>query len=170
MEEEFLPPLPACITDILRATKLCYLATSEDHAPHLSLMNFSFMNDEEYGNVLVMSTRRNTKKFEALVKNPKVAILIHDFDCKRSEFESRVTTSSSSPATPAASPGTFSVTVYGEVLVASGERAEALRSNHLLINPDYRQFILGEEIAILVFQPNFARMCNINDTVSMWCK
>jgi hypothetical protein len=120
-----------------------------------------------------MSTRRNTKKFEALIKNPKVAILIHDFDCKRSESESQTSTSSSSPTTPttpAASPGTFSVTVYGEVLVASGERAEALRSNHLLINPDYRQFILGEEIAMLVIQPNLARMCNINDNVSMWSK
>jgi nitroimidazol reductase NimA-like FMN-containing flavoprotein (pyridoxamine 5'-phosphate oxidase superfamily) len=49
MDQEFVPPLPASITDILQTTNLCYLATSEDHAPHLSLMNFSYINDEEYG-------------------------------------------------------------------------------------------------------------------------
>lgn len=174
--EEFEPPLPASITDVLHATKLCYLATSENHAPHLSLMNFSYMHDEEYGwscifyllqylnviynmratgSILVMSTRRNTKKYEALVDNPKVAILIHDFDAKRNQESN-------------SGGGTFSITIYGDVTVATGERAEILRSKHLGINPDYEQFIRGEDRAILVIQPNFARLCNINDTVSMW--
>lgn len=112
-----------------------------------------------------MSTRTDTKKYEALLKNPKVAILIHDFDCKRistCEVHPPSTSSSSSSA------GTFSVTIYGEVTVPTGDRATSLRSKHLEINPDYEQFICGEGRAILVIQPNFARLCNINDTVSHW--
>lgn len=120
----------------------------------------------------MMSTRTNTKKFEALVKNPKIAVLIHDFDCKRSGPESQISSCVCNNGTPVASPlpspGTFSVTIYGEVQVAGGDRAESLRAKHLLINPDYEQFILGEDRAILVIQPTLARMCNINDNVSMW--
>lgn len=181
--EEYLPPLPVSITSILHSTKLCYLATSEDHVPHLSLMNFSYVHDEEYGKwkrnkneipielivlfegeVLVMSTRTNTKKYEALLKNPKVAILIHDFDCKRSPTSAA--TLSTEPSS--AFPGTFSVTIYGEVTIACGDRAELLRSKHLEINPDYEQFICGEGRAVLIIRPSFARLCNIHDTVHHW--
>jgi hypothetical protein len=56
-QEEFAPPLPAAISNVLRATSLCYLATCEDNEPHLSLMNFSFSEDAELGGVLIMSTR-----------------------------------------------------------------------------------------------------------------
>jgi hypothetical protein len=104
-----------------------------------------------------MSTRIDTKKYEAIVKNPKVAILIHDFDSKRNDTSSQ-------------SLGTFSVTIYGEITVASGDRAESLRSKHLEINPSYEQFICGEGKAILAIQPNFARLCNLQDNVSMWSK
>jgi hypothetical protein len=39
-------------------------------------MNFTYCRKEE---VIILSTRRNTKKFYQIVENPKVAVLIHDF-------------------------------------------------------------------------------------------
>jgi len=41
MSEEFTPPLPRAVLDVLELTNLCYLATTEDSSPHLSLMQFS---------------------------------------------------------------------------------------------------------------------------------
>ena len=116
----------------------------------------------------MMSTRTDTKKYEALLKNPKVAILIHDFDCKRIQKRAEDEHNETDGAPP--SSGTFSVTIYGEITVATGDRAESLRSKHLSINPDYVQFIRGEDRAVLVIQPNFARLCNIQDNVSQWSR
>ena len=73
---EFFPPLPDEVVEVLRTSKLCYLATQSEGNPHLSLMNFTYCRDKE---VIILSTRRNTKKFCQIVENPKVAVLIHDF-------------------------------------------------------------------------------------------
>jgi uncharacterized pyridoxamine 5'-phosphate oxidase family protein len=73
---EYFPPLPDEVVEVLRTSKLCYLATQSDGNPHLSLMNFTYCRKEE---VIILSTRRNTKKFYQIVENPKVAVLIHDF-------------------------------------------------------------------------------------------
>lgn len=59
-----------------RISRLCFLATQSNGEPHLSLMNFTYVQEEE---VIVLSTRRNTKKFEQITESPKVAVLIHDF-------------------------------------------------------------------------------------------
>ena len=74
--DEYFPPLPNEVVEVLRTSKLCYLATQSDGNPHLSLMNFTYCRKEE---VLILSTRRNTKKFYQIIENPKVAVLIHDF-------------------------------------------------------------------------------------------
>jgi hypothetical protein len=42
------------------------------------------------------------------------------------------------------------------------------RAIHLKNNPDYEQFIIGEEIAIIILRIEKARMCDINDRVSYW--
>ena len=73
---EYFPPLPDEVVEVLRTSKLCYLATQSDGNPHLSLMNFTYCRKEE---VIILSTRRNTKKYYQIVENPKVAVLIHDF-------------------------------------------------------------------------------------------
>lgn len=59
-----------------RASKLCFLATQCDGEPHLSLMNFTYFQRDE---VIILCTRRDTKKYNQIVKNTKVAVLIHDF-------------------------------------------------------------------------------------------
>lgn len=99
---ELLPPLPPAVVAVLKASKLCFLATNENNEPHLSLMNFTYVAAKE---VIVLCTRRDTKKFSQIVSNPKVgicgrhpplnvlilraqvAILVHDFPHVRFEGE-----------------------------------------------------------------------------------
>ena len=73
---ELRPPVPDEVVQLLRSSVLCYLSTLADGAPHLSLMNFTYCPADEK---IIMSTRRDTTKYRALLKNKRVAVLIHDF-------------------------------------------------------------------------------------------
>jgi hypothetical protein len=62
------------------------------------------------------------------------------------------------------------VTVYGEAIVA-GEGtalADRCRALHLVNNPQYAQFIVGDGIAIVCVRPTLARICNVQDRVTTW--
>ena len=76
---------------------------------------------------IIMTTRRNTKKFESILANPKVAILVSDFDHR-----------SVSDAT-----GTCSITLNCEVSVPGGAEAERLRAIHAENNPKYVEMFLA---------------------------
>lgn len=43
-----------------------------------------------------------------------------------------------------------------------------IRAIHLKNNPDYSQFIAGDDIAVIKIAVEKARMCDINDRVSYW--
>ncbi|UZP68518.1 pyridoxamine 5'-phosphate oxidase family protein [Desulfovibrio mangrovi] len=58
---------------ILRENDICVLATTDSCKPHTSLMTYFCAEDAES---LYMLTRRNTRKFENILKNPNVSILI----------------------------------------------------------------------------------------------
>ena len=71
--------------------------------------------------VVILSTRRDTKKFAMLTANPHVAILVHDFDSRKSELAG-------------ATGGKFTITLNGEAQVET-TNAEAYRSVHAQNNP-----------------------------------
>lgn len=110
------------------------------------------MNDEEDGEVVILSTQRKTKKFDILMKQNGVALLIHDF-----------------PQLENGGDGVHSITLNGQCsILEDGEKAEQYRAAHLEHNPEYPQFIVGKDIAILVIFVGEARICNINDQVTKW--
>lgn len=86
-EGEFVPPLPEPVVQVLTRCCLCFLATSNDSAPHLSLMRFSFSSalDDPEKEVVIVSTRRNTKKYQFILENKEVALLVHDFSGEAEE-------------------------------------------------------------------------------------
>jgi hypothetical protein len=103
--KDLIPPLPEEVTKLLESCALCYLSTSSQGAPHLSLMNFTYSKEHE---LVILSTRRNTRKFNDLLKSPKIALLVHDFD----------------ELTSSGSPTKSSITLYGRAKAVEGEFAE----------------------------------------------
>jgi general stress protein 26 len=145
------PPFPQVVRDMLSKCRLAYLSTvdSDEGSSHLSLMRFTYLNDTVDGEVVIMSTNKNTKKFDMLQKQRGVALLVHDFGQH--------------------SGSTFSITLNGNArIVTESAKAEHYREAHLAHNPDYPQFIVGDDIAILCVDVNKARICDINDQVTKW--
>jgi general stress protein 26 len=149
-EKEYVPPLPESVCNLLQQSTLCYLATSESGVPHLSLMNFTF--EKVSRDAIIMTTRRNTKKFESILANPKVSILVSDFD-HRSVSDAA---------------GTCSITLNCEVSVPGGAEAERLRAIHAENNPKYQNFIIGPDIAVITATIERARICDVKDRVTHW--
>ena len=110
--------------------------------------SFTIVDDVANSNqcAIVLSTRRDTKKFTSIMSNPRVAVLVHDFE--------------------AGQQGTASVTINGTVRIAQpGDEEDRCRAHHLQKNPKMEQFIAGANVAILIVTPESARICNIKDQV-----
>lgn len=78
---DYVPPLPEPVAHVLNRACLCFLATANEFTPHLSLMRFTYCKSlrEPGSEVLVLSTRRDTLKYQTLMRNSRVALLVHDF-------------------------------------------------------------------------------------------
>lgn len=161
---DYVPPLPGPVAAALDRSCLCFLATAAKDAPHLSLMRFTYCAGLAAPNteVMVMSTRRNTKKYAMLTENENVALLVHDFAADASadmtnyeEVEGR---------------SKFSITLNGTVRVENGALAERYRRIHLARNSTYGQFIVGDDIAIVTVSLRSARVCDVNDSVRHWAR
>ena len=168
-EKALRPPFPPAVKHLLQTCRLAYLSTvdasnaataassSSSSSPqlssHLSLMRFTYLPSEE---VIVMSTNRHTKKYDMLLQQRGVALLVHDFGGG--------TTSSGGGS------GEYSITLNGtcSILPNNDPRKELFRQAHLRNNPEYPQFIVGEHIAILCVDVRSARICNIADQVIHW--
>ena len=149
---KFKPPFPQAVRNLLSKCRLAYLSTVDTDAAssHLSLMRFTYVHDEEDGEIVVMSTNRKTKKFDMLRKQKGVALLVHDFAEEGKE-------------------GQYSITLNGDCrIVTDLSKEERYRRLHLEHNPDYPQFIVGDDIAILCVDVTSARICNIHDQVVKW--
>ena len=118
---ELRPPFPDEVVQLLRSSVLCYLSTLADGAPHLSLMNFTYCPADEK---IIMSTRRDTTKYRALLKNKRVAVLIHDFPAEERQRAAAASARAAGRSGDYAQ--TYSVTLYGSVQVETGAAAERL--------------------------------------------
>ena len=151
------PPFPSTVRKLLSDCRLAYLSTVdvEGCGSHLSLMRFTYVHDEDDGEVVIMSTNKRTKKFTMLQKQKGVALLVHDFEQDKGSNGS--------------SSGLFSITLNGHCRIVTDEvKSKKYRAMHLKNNPEYPQFIVGEDIAILCIDVTSARICNIYDQVQKW--
>lgn len=156
---DYEPPLPAPIAEALERSCLCFLATSRSESPHLSLMRFSYCQDLETPReeVLIMTTQRATKKYEMLAANQNVALLVHDFEGDAGNDASNYTALDGRSR--------YSITLNGVAREARGALAEQYRAIHLKSNAAYKQFIVGDDIAIITVHLQRARVCDVNDRV-----
>ena len=168
---DYTPPLPQPVADALSRACLCFLATSSGDEPHLSLMRFTYMRSltEPGSEVLVMSTRRDTKKFKLFMANKQVALLVHDFDSRRQrnspEEEEEAAAAAGQRGSNGGGGARVSITLNGVAREETGEVGERYRAAHLVANQKYSQFIEGDHIAVIIVDILSARVCDVNDSV-----
>jgi nitroimidazol reductase NimA-like FMN-containing flavoprotein (pyridoxamine 5'-phosphate oxidase superfamily) len=131
--------LPQSINSLLEGEKICFLATSQEDQPHLSMMNFTYLPAEE---LIILSTRRNTRKFFNMQKNSAVALLVYRMP--------------------------LSCTILGRAKIEEGEQAEHYRALHLARHKNMRQFISGPEIAVVTVRIEQAMTADLQDEVYSW--
>jgi len=154
--KEYVPPLPLEVKKLLSAANLAHLSCSDGiNPPHTSLMNFTFVGEEE--DMLVMTTRRDTKKFVLMQDCQSVSLLIHDFPQVKGAEE-----------TEGSFNRTLSLSIMGLVRIEGGSRESKYRAIHLDKNMQYRQFIEGDDKAVVTVKIVKCRMCNVQDQVTEW--
>lgn len=133
------------IIELLQGEKVCYLATCKDNEPYLSLMNFTF--DEESQRV-ILSSRRNSKKFKNILNNREVSLLLHN----------------DNPGT--ALEDIISVTINGKAYEEKDDQKDYYQKLHATKHNDRHQFIIGDEIAILSVSIDKINTSDIHDQVT----
>lgn len=70
--------LPDSVVKLLKSTRFVHLATSKNDIPHVSLMNYTYINrgDTDY---IITSSPKGTTKYENITSNPNVSLLVHDW-------------------------------------------------------------------------------------------
>ncbi|EGV64758.1 hypothetical protein PSN45_005103 [Yamadazyma tenuis] len=70
--------LPESATKLLKSTRFLHLATSYQDVPHVSLMNYTFYQDngDDY---VIITTPANTTKYHNIKHNHRVSMLVHDW-------------------------------------------------------------------------------------------
>eukprot|EP00970_Alexandrium_tamarense_P016456 scaffold6572_cov175-Alexandrium_tamarense.AAC.3 len=146
------PPLPEIVRNVLVRCRFAYLSTMDVDAnsSHLSLMRFTYLPEEE---MKASAEGRGGDAKNHLTGEYSITLngtcsVIKDGPCPSHELLFL-------PQFTACVP----------LLVAL---AEKYRAAHLKNNPDYPQFIVGNDIAMLRVDVAMARICNINDQVIKW--
>lgn len=125
------------VKDLLINEKLCMMATCWEDVPYISLMSFTYLEAE---NKVVLSTRRDSKKYDNIQKNKHISLLVYS------------------------SVDGVSATLLGSALNIEAAEEEHYKALHLHKN-DMPQFILGENIGLIVFEIEKIVVSNSKDEV-----
>ncbi|CUM64646.1 uncharacterized protein PRCAT00002255001 [Priceomyces carsonii] len=72
--------LPDSVTSLLKSTRFVHLATCQNNIPHVTLMNYTYYNKPSEGqSYIIITTPRDTIKYENILANPNVSLLVHDW-------------------------------------------------------------------------------------------
>ena len=115
--------IPKDVKDLLKNKKLCTMATCWEAKPYLSLMNFTYVEAE---NKVILSSRKNSKKYYNIQKNKHISLLLYSSSNK------------------------LSVTLLGTAITMENKEEKHYREMHMKKN-NKPQFILGDNIGLIVF-------------------
>ena len=130
---------------LLEREKFCFLATSYEDHPHVSLMNFTYLQEEK---LIILSSRANTTKVKYIKKNPSVALLLYSLG---GEGQPPV-----------------SCTLYGTAHVVSPDKDRLFRESHYGKHRDMGNFIEGENISVITVRIEHAALSDLDDSVHTW--
>ncbi|HAS72554.1 MAG TPA: pyridoxamine 5'-phosphate oxidase family protein [Clostridiales bacterium UBA8960] len=125
------------VKDLLMNQRLCMMATCLAEEPYLSLMNFTYLENESK---VILSTRKNSKKYFNVQNNKNVSLLVF------SESEG------------------ISVTLLGTASTLLAHEEDVYKAQHMKKN-NMPQFILGDDIGLIIFEIERIVVSNYLDQV-----
>lgn len=129
--------IPNDVKDLLENNKLCTMATSWDNKPYLSLMNFTYVEEEKK---VILSSRKNSIKYNNIQKNKHISLLLFS------------------------SSNELSATLLGTAITMEDKKDKNYRELHMEKN-NMPQFILGDNIGIILFSIEQIIVSNNQDQV-----
>lgn len=136
------------IAAAIQTCRFAILATEGDGQPHASLIAISA---NEGIRELIFATYRNTCKYTNMFKNEKVAVLIQNDDCIKSNIqESSI------------------LTAYGKAEEISVEANETIFRAHLEKHPDLESFIQSKDCALIRIAVNAYQVVRGIEDVQWW--
>lgn len=136
------------IEEALQTNTLAVLATEGEGQPHACFIAITPMDNFAH---LVFATYRNTRKYNNLIKNNKVAIL----------FENRSTKSSTQTDITV-------LTAFGNATEIDRSVSEAALNAHLLRHPHLESFLLSPNCAMFSVEVNAYQVVRSIDDISWW--
>lgn len=153
--------LPNSVHELLSNSKFVHLATCSHNVPHVSLMNYTFIEPGEKEKffassqpLILVATPKNTKKFENLIENNKCSLLVHDWVTNNQSNDNSVLKLLKSINQNEV--GELSCTLDGHVikflLNPKEEEYEYYKEYHLKNNPDARAFVDADDVALVLIK------------------
>ncbi len=136
------------IRNVLQTCRLAVLATEGNGQPHASLIAITPFSEFRQ---IIFATYRNTRKFENLLQNERVAVLIQGED-----------TDSSFKQTG------FALTAYGHAREVGIADYEEVMQAHLERHPDQTDFLQSADIAIMRIKVETYQVVRGIDDVTWW--
>jgi general stress protein 26 len=137
--------MPEEIEKLLKTENFCILATSYQDHPHVSLMNFTYLEEE---NLILLSSREDTTKVRNIKNNPEVALLLYNLGGNGE--------------------GPVSCTIHGTSTVAGSYSEGQYRAHHYKKHLHMGTFIEGENISMITIEIKHAALSDVEDKVRTW--
>ena len=136
------------IENIFKTSRFAVLATEGDGQPHASLIAVTPM--EGYRK-LIFATYRNTRKYQNLTHNGKVAVLVESIDIKRSGLQE-----------------SFVLTAFGHVEDIETTENKMVFEAHLERHPELLSFMQSEDCSLIRIKVDTYQVVRGIDDVEWW--
>jgi len=136
------------IEEIFKNSRFAVLATEGDGQPHASLIAVTPM--EGYRK-LIFATYRNTRKFQNITNNGKVAVLVESIDINSSGLKE-----------------SFVLTAFGHVEDIETEEKNMVFEAHLKRHPGLLSFMQSEDCSLVRIKVDTYQVVRGLDDVEWW--
>jgi len=136
------------IEDIFKISRFAVLATEGDGQPHASLIAITPIEGHRK---LIFATYRNTRKYQNLAHNGKVAILIESIDSNRSGLQE-----------------SFVLTAFGHVEKIKAEEKNMVFNAHLERHPELITFMQSANCSLIRIKVDTYQVVRGIDDVEWW--
>lgn len=157
--------IPSCESNIIKNSEIpeeflfltehcniCFLSTSRENCPDIYMMFFTYHKND---NVILLTTKKD-KKYDDIVSNPNVSVLIHSLEGKASNECSFQDQKHSS------------VTVTAKAFFADKEKESEYKELQISSHPKWADAFKGEDKSVIVIPVEKLTIVDIKDKITTW--